>query len=98
MELLFVIVMAVGIGLVLRYILPARDTYGILLLPAVSGVVTAVVWAALLWVGWTFDGTWIWVASLVAGFGAALETALILPRRRKTADARKLDRLSRAAA
>ncbi len=69
-------------------------TYGILLLPAVSGAVTAAVWAGLLWIGWKFDGTWIWVASLGAGFLAALATALVLPRRRIAEDARKLNELS----
>ena len=94
MELLFVVVIAIGIGGVLRYVLPSRSTYGILLLPAVSGAATAIVWAALLWLGWTFDGTWIWVASLGAGFAAALATALILPRRRVAHDARRLNELS----
>jgi O-antigen/teichoic acid export membrane protein len=94
MELLFVVVIAVGIGAVIRYLLPKRGTYGILLLPAISGAVTAVVWAGLLWLGWKFDGTWIWVASLAAGGAAALVTALVLPRRRMAEDARKLHELS----
>ena len=66
MELLFVTVIGASLGLIARYLLPSRGTYGALLLPAVSGVATAVVWVALLWVGLTFDGTWIWVASLAA--------------------------------
>lgn len=94
MELLFVVVIAVGIGGVLRYMLPQRMTYGILLLPAVSGAVTAAVWVGLLWLGWKFDGTWIWVVSLGAGFLAALATALVLPRRRVAHDERKLHELS----
>lgn len=96
MELLFVVVISVGIGAVMRYVLPQRNTYGILLLPAVAGVVTAVVWVALLWAGLTFDGTWIWVASLLAGFGAALATALVLPRRRNAHDRRRVAELSGA--
>jgi O-antigen/teichoic acid export membrane protein len=94
MELLFVVVIAIGIGGVLRYLLPSRTTYGILLLPAVSGAASALVWVGLLWLGWKFDGTWIWVASLGAGFAAALVTALVLPRRRRSTDARKLHELS----
>lgn len=94
MELLFVTVIAAGIGGVLRYVLPSRTSYGILLLPAISASVTAAVWVGLLWLGWTFDGTWIWVVSLAAGFVAALAAALALPRTRAAADERKLVELS----
>ena len=95
MELLFVLVIAAGIGTVLRYVLPARRVYGIFLLPAVAAVATAVVWVVLLWVGWKFDGTWIWVASLGAGFAAALATGIALPRLRRATDDRKLAELDR---
>ena len=95
MELLFVLVIAAGIGTVLRYVLPSRGTYGLFLLPAISTVVTAIVWVALLWIGWKFDGTWIWVASLGAGFAAALITGIALPRQRAASDERKLNELVR---
>ncbi len=93
MELLFVTVIAAGIGAVLRYTLPDRRSYGALLLPAIAAAVTAIVWVGLVWIGWTFDGTWIWVASLAAGGIAALATALALPRRRVAEDASALAKL-----
>jgi hypothetical protein len=96
MELLFVTVIGAGIGAIVRYVLPHRVSYGIFLLPAVAAAITAVVWVALLWAGLTFDGGWIWVASLVAGGAAAILGALLLPRRRKTTDDRMLAHLSRA--
>jgi hypothetical protein len=94
MELLFVLVIAAAIGLGLRYLLPQRTTYGLMILPAVAAAVTGVVWVGLVWLGWTFDGTWIWVVSLLAGGIAALLVALLLPRRRVAADARLLTELS----
>lgn len=94
MELLFVLVIAAAIGLGVRYLLPQRGTHGLLLLPAVAAAVTGVVWVVLLWLGWTFDGTWIWVAGLGAGGVAALITGLVLPRRRMESDARLLSQLS----
>lgn len=97
MELLFVIVIAAGIGGILRYLLPGRDVHGVLLLPALSAAVAAIVWVALLWAGLTFDGGWIWVASLVAGGLAAVITGLALPRRRSAADEELFVRLSRGA-
>ena len=95
MELLFVIVIAAGIGAILRYALPKRSTYGVLLLPAAAAIAAAIVWVATLWaVRWSFDGTWIWVASLLTAFGVALALAIVVPRRRAEIDAAKLQQLS----
>lgn len=94
MELLFVIVIAAAIGLGVRYIVPKRGTYGVLLLPAIAAAVASVVWVGLLWLGWRFDGTWIWVVSLAAAGVAALVLALVLPRRRVHHDERLLTQLS----
>jgi hypothetical protein len=94
MELLFVTVIAAGIGAIVRYAVPSRGAYGLFLLPALAAAVTAIVWVALVWSGFTFDGGWIWAISLVAGGLAALLTAVLLPRQRKTADARLLTQLS----
>jgi len=86
MELLFVTVISAMIGFIVRYTVRGREMHGSLLVPAVDVVVTAVVWAALLWLGFAFDGTWIWVFSIAAGLVAALVTALVLPRSRRTHD------------
>ena len=95
MELLFVIVIAAGIGGAVRYLLPKRGTYGLLLLPAAGAVAAAVGWVGTLWaVRGTFDGTWIWVASLGAAFLVSLALALVLPRRRIEHDAHMLHQLS----
>lgn len=84
MELLFVVLIAAGIGAIPRYILPHRYTYGSALLPAVGAAVASVVWSALSWLGWPFDGGWIWWASLGAGGLVALFLPLLIapPRRR----------------
>ncbi|MFM9876767.1 MAG: hypothetical protein ACKVOG_02815 [Rhodoglobus sp.] len=94
MELLFVTVIGAGIGLLVRYLLPGRGTYGILLLPAISAAATAVTWVALLWAGQTFDGTWIWVAALAAAVAASIVGAMLFPRRRADADAQLFAQLS----
>ena len=96
MELLFVTVIAAGIGGIIRYSDPKRLTYGMLLLPALAASVTAAVWVSLLWGGFTFTGGWIWLVSLALGGGAALAAALILPLRRNDWDAKLLERLARA--
>ena len=94
MELLFVIVISAGIGLLVRYILGGRDTYGILLLPSISAVVGAVASSALLWLGWKYDVGWIWVVSLVAAGITAIVLAITVPRTRRVNDRAMLTKLS----
>jgi Flp pilus assembly protein TadB len=96
MELLFVTLIAFCIGLLARYVLPGRDTYGIVLVPSIAAIATAVVWVALTWVGLKFDGGWIWVGSLVAGAVVSLVLVLTLPRARRNHDERLLQQLSKA--
>ena len=95
MELLFAILGGVVIAGGLRYAFPHRHSYGVLLLPAVGGAVAAAVWAALTWAGWTFDGGWIWVVSLILPGIAAVLVALLLSKRRVAADERMLQSLSK---
>jgi hypothetical protein len=95
MELLFVVLIAGALGIGVRYFLRGRDTYGAALLPSISAAFSALVWVALLWgLNWTFDGTWIWVAALIAGPVLAIIVGAILPRRRREADHALLAELS----
>jgi len=94
MELLFVILISAGIGFIAHYALPGRETRGVLLLGAVSAAVTAAVWVSLLWLGFTFDGGWIWLISLVAGGLVSIVVAAVTPKRRKVNDRAKLTKLS----
>jgi hypothetical protein len=98
MELLFVILIAAGLGFIVHFVIPGRHAYGFLLLGSLSASVTALVWVALLWLGFTFDGGWIWVISLAAGVIAAIVTAVVLPRRRRDSDRALLAKLSGGAA
>jgi hypothetical protein len=97
MELLFSIVIALGIGFIVSALAPGRETFGSLLVPAATASVTAVIWVALVWAGWGFDGTWIWVVSLLAGGLVALALVLILPKRRRGADEELQQRLAKRA-
>jgi len=98
MELLFVVLGGAILGLAARYLLPRRHTYGSVLVPAIGAGVAAVVWVALTWLGWAWDGGWIWVVSLVvAGLAAAASAYLIGPRRERH-DAALFERLARPAA
>ena len=94
MEFVFVVVIAACLGAIVRYTIPGRDSHGAALLPAVSTAVTATVWVGLLWLGWTFDGGWIWAVSLIAGPAAAVAAAISLPPARARADEQLLHELS----
>jgi hypothetical protein len=96
MELLFVTLISFCIGLGARYALPGRDTYGVVLLPAIAAAISAIVWVGLTWLGWKFDGGWIWVVSLAAGTVVSLVLALTVPRQRRGNDEEMLQQLSRA--
>jgi hypothetical protein len=93
-ELLFVVLGGAILGLAARYALPRRHTYGSALAPAIA----AIVWVALTWFGWAWDGAWIWVATLVlAGLASAASVWLIGPRRERQ-DAEVFERLARPGA
>lgn len=94
MELLFVLIAGAAIGAIARYALPGRQTYGVLLLPAVGVGVAAVTWSILTWLGFPFDGGWIWAWTLALSAAGTLALGWILPRRRRESD----DRMRAAAA
>ncbi|WP_216841834.1 hypothetical protein [Acidovorax sp. SLBN-42] len=98
MELLFVALGGAILGLAARYALPRRHTYGSALVPAIGTGVAAVVWVALTWLGWPWDGGWIWVVSLVAAGVASAAFVLLIAPRREHADAALFERLARPGA
>ena len=98
MELLFVVLGGAILGLAARYSLPRRHTYGSALVPAVGAGVAAVVWVALTWLGWAWDGGWIWVVSLAASALASAAAAYLIGPGRQKADAALFERLSRPGA
>ncbi|MDO9591359.1 MAG: hypothetical protein Q7J04_09475 [Microcella sp.] len=98
MELLFVTVIGAALSLGARYLVPGRETHGLLLVPMVGAAATAAVWSICVWLGLTFDGGFIWVIALVLGPLVALALALVLPKRREAADAALLERLMKPSA
>ena len=96
MEIVYAVVVGAGAALVLRYLLPGRDTYGIALLPALGAAVTAAVWAGMSWLGFDFDSGWgwLWLASLGAAVVVSLVVGLLVGRTRERHDARQLHILS----
>ncbi|MBD8703084.1 hypothetical protein [Frigoribacterium sp. CFBP 13712] len=86
MELLFVVLGGVIVGLLAHFVLPGRDTRGVALAPAVGAAVAAVVWEGLTWLGWSADGGWIWVVSLVAPAVVSAVVCRVTTRSRRAHD------------
>ena len=87
MELLFAVLGGVIIGAVAHVILPWRSNRGVLVGPAVGGIAAAVLWEALTWAGWRYDGTWIWVVALVGSSVVVLVVEWLLGTQRDKRDA-----------
>ena len=96
MEIVYAVVVGAGVALLLRFLLPGRDTYGIALLPAIGAAVTAAVWAGMSWLGFDFDGNWgwLWLASIGGALVVSLVVGLLVGARRTRHDARELHILS----
>lgn len=95
MELIFIIVGGAILGVAVRYVLPQRHTHGVMLVPAVATAVAAIVWVGLTWLGWPWDGGWIWAVTLVASAAGAAVVDLLVGRTRSKHDVELLNRLSR---
>lgn len=93
MELLFVALGGTVLGLAARYLLPGRSTQGSVLIPAIGTAVASLVWVVLTWLGWAYDGGWIWAVSLIVAGLASVVSDIVITRSRSVADQRMLDRL-----
>jgi peptidoglycan/LPS O-acetylase OafA/YrhL len=89
-ELLFIMLFGIAAGVAVHYALPWRGTHGIALIPAVAGIVAAIVWVGLTWLGWAWDGGWIWAVTLIVAAVVAAVVDLYLGRHRKSGDQRRL--------
>jgi uncharacterized membrane protein YeaQ/YmgE (transglycosylase-associated protein family) len=98
MELLFVALGGAIVGLVARYLLPGRSTQGSVLVPAIGTAVASVLWVALTWLGWKWDGGWIWWVALGGALVVSVAADLMLSRRRAQSDQRMLHTLMKTGA
>lgn len=94
MEMVYATVVGLGIATVIRYLVPGRRSYGILLLPAIGAAWTAAAWTGLTWLGWKPDEPWIWVVALGGAGVIAIVVALLINRARHSIDTQRLHHLS----
>lgn len=93
LSLVYVTVVGAGLGVIARFLLPGRHTYGFVLLPAIGAAVSAAIWVGVQWfdlLGFPLD----WFAALGAALVASVIVASIIGRARSASDARALHVLS----
>lgn len=98
MELLFVALGGVVLGLAARYSLPGRGSHGVVVVPAIGTAAASVAWVALTWLGLKWDDGWIWWIAFGVSAAVSVVAAIVLGRRRKRADQAMLQTLLRSSA
>jgi hypothetical protein len=86
MEILFVVLAGIILGIAVGAALPRRELRGIALVPAIGGAAASIVWVALTWLGMAWNGGWIWVITLVLAAVVAAIGGQLLSVNRERAD------------
>lgn len=101
MELLFVTLFAILIGIAARYAAGRRSMSGALLVPGLAGTLAMIIWVALSFLGrvaslgWlAYDRGWIWGITLGATALLSFAIAFATGRRRERRDDELFDQLS----
>ena len=96
MELVLIVTFAGLLGAIVRYLVPGRDRYGLLMLPMLQIAAASILWTASLWLGLAPGSGWPWLVSLILSTAGAVALAVWLPRRRDEDDRQLFDQLSGA--
>jgi hypothetical protein len=93
LSLVYVTVVGASLGVIARFLLPGRHTYGFVLLPAIGAAVSAAIWVGVQWfdlLNFPLD----WVAAIAGSLVVSVVVAVLVSRVRTAADARELHVLS----
>lgn len=93
MQILLALIAGTVIGIAVHFVVPDRDTRGVVLAPAIGAVSAGAAWTALTWAGIGIDSPWPWLSALVVPAAVAYPVTLVLARRRTERDAAEKTRL-----
>jgi hypothetical protein len=85
MELLFVALGGVIIGLIVRAIMPGKELSGVALIPGIATTLIVLLWEALTWMRLPYSGFLIWGLSFGITIAATVGAALWLNDSRRAA-------------
>lgn len=97
MEIVLLIFTAVSGALIIRFSVPGREEYGLLLLPSLAVAASSLLWLFSLLIGLSNTEGWIWLLSLVPTFIGLFVLAKALPPKRSADRAAKLENRLQAA-
>ncbi|GAA2969866.1 phosphate/sulfate permease [Microbacterium terrae] len=93
MQILIGVIVGAAVGVGIHFLVPLRDTRGVVVGPMVGAVAAGVVWTALTWAGVGIDSVWLWLSSPVVAAVVTYPVLLVLSRSRVAHDAREKTRL-----
>ncbi|HPT94772.1 MAG TPA: hypothetical protein PLA13_03130 [Microbacteriaceae bacterium] len=93
MLILLPLVVAVVLGIAMHYATPDPHGRGVVLVPAISTAVAAVVWGTMTWMGFADTNFWIWLASVVVPIIVTYPISLWIAASRMSRDAAERARL-----
>ncbi|NCA07389.1 MAG: hypothetical protein EBS85_01480 [Micrococcales bacterium] len=65
MELAFILIYGSLLGLMAPYLISGRESYGVLVAPALSLVFGFTAWTILTWAGLSYNDFWIWFITMM---------------------------------
>lgn len=86
MELVLIVTFAALIGGALRYVIPGRDRHGLVLLPAFTVAIAAILWSSAVWLGLGPSTVWPWLVALLPAAIATIWLGIVLPKQRDRED------------
>jgi len=97
MEIAFLVIYAVILGLVAPYVIGKSLQYGELVPASASLVGGSVLWAILTWVGMSYEQAWIWTIVMLAMPACLYVATAWLTRTRNVVDEAELERIRHSA-
>jgi len=98
MEIAFLVIYAVILGLVAPYVVGKSLQYGELVPASAALVGGSVLWAIFTWVGLSYEQAWIWTIVMLAMPACLFVATAWLTKTRNVIDEAELDRIRHSAA
>jgi uncharacterized membrane protein YeaQ/YmgE (transglycosylase-associated protein family) len=92
-QILLAFIIGAAIGAAAHFMVPGRNTRGVVLGPVIGAFASGLVWMILTWAGVGLDSVWLWLSAFVAPIVLTYPALVVLARTRTAHDARERTRL-----